>query len=64
MILVLLATSVFKRSKWQGNIAISLGFSTLTILLFIYLFFFVFLPFLGPLPWRMEFPRLGVELKL
>ena len=40
MILVLLAKSVFKRSKWQGNIAISLGFSTLTILLFIYLFIF------------------------
>ena len=29
--------------------------------LFIYLF--VFLPFLGPLPQHMEFPRLGVELE-
>ena len=28
-------------------------------ILFIYLFF-VFLPFLGPLPWHMEVPRLGV----
>ena len=28
--------------------------------LFIYLFIFVFLPFLGPLPWHMEVPRLGV----
>ena len=27
-------------------------------------FFFVFLPFLGPLPWRMEVPRLGVKLEL
>ena len=24
------------------------------------LFFFVFLPFLGPLPWHMDVPRLGV----
>jgi len=30
---------------------------------FIYLFF-VFLPFLGPHPWHMEVPRLGVELEL
>ena len=29
--------------------------------LFIYLIFFsVFLPFVGPLPWHMEIPRLGV----
>ena len=27
-------------------------------------FFFVFLPFLGPLPRHMEVPRLGVELEL
>ena len=27
-------------------------------------FFFVFLPFLGPLPQRMGVPRLGVELEL
>ena len=26
--------------------------------------FFVFLPFLGPLPWPMEVPRLGVESEL
>ena len=33
----------------------------LPIYLFIYIFyFFVFLPFLGPLPWHMEVPRLGV----
>ena len=25
-----------------------------------FFFFFVFLPFLGPLPWHMEIPRLGV----
>ena len=31
--------------------------------LFIYLFF-VFLPFLEPLPQHMEVPRLGVELEL
>ena len=31
------------------------------MLLFIYLFiyFLSFLPFLGPLPWHMEVPRLG-----
>ena len=27
-------------------------------------FFFVFLPFLGPLPWHMEVPRLGVQSEL
>ena len=27
-------------------------------------FFFVFLPFLGPLLWHMEVPRLGVESEL
>ena len=31
---------------------------------FIYLFIFVFLPFLGPLLWHMEVPRLGAELEL
>ena len=29
-----------------------------------FFFFFVFLPFLGPLPRHMEVPRLGVELEL
>ena len=28
------------------------------------LFFFVFLPFLGPLPWHMEVSRLEVESEL
>ena len=28
------------------------------------LFFFIFLPFLGPLPWHMEVPGLGVYLEL
>ena len=44
---------------------------SLNILYFIYLFyfyflfsFFVFLPFLGPLSWHMEVPRLGVQLEL
>ena len=27
-------------------------------------FFFVFLPFLGPLQWHMEVPRLGVQSEL
>ena len=31
---------------------------------FLLLFFVVFLPFLGLLPWHMEVPRLGVELEL
>ena len=30
----------------------------------IFFFFFVFLPFLGQLPWHMEVPRLGVETEL
>ena len=35
------------------------------IYLFIYYFFlFFFFPFLGPLPWHMEVPRLGVETEL
>ena len=35
--------------------------NTYQIVPFIYFFnFFVFLPFLGPLPWNMEVPRLGV----
>ena len=29
-----------------------------------FFFFFVFLPFLGQLPWHMEVPRLGVESEL
>ena len=29
-----------------------------------YIFFFVFLLFLGPLPWHMGVPRLGVKLEL
>ena len=29
-----------------------------------YSFFLVFLPFLGPLPWHMEVPRLGVKSEL
>ena len=33
------------------------------IYLFIYFFFFLFW-FLGPHPWHMEVPRLGVELEL
>ena len=31
---------------------------------FSFLFFYIFLPFLGPLPWHLEVPRLGVELEL
>ena len=30
----------------------------------IIIFFFVFLPFLGPLPQHMEVPRLGVQSEL
>ena len=34
-------------------------------LLFIYLFIYLFLPFyLGPHPWHMEVPRLGVESEM
>ena len=38
----------------------ALHFTTLILFYFI----FVFLPFLGPLPWHMEVPRLGVESEL
>ena len=31
---------------------------------FFFLLFFCFLPFLGPLPWHMEVPRIGVQLEL
>ena len=31
---------------------------------FLFFSFLVFLPFLGPLPWHMEVPRLGVESEL
>ena len=31
---------------------------------FFFFFFFVFLPLLGPLPWHVEVPRLGVESEL
>ena len=43
------------------------GVSVLTALLFLSFFFFfsfVFLPFLGLLPWHVEVPRLGVNLEL
>jgi len=30
----------------------------------LFFFFFVFLPFLGLLPWHMEIPRLGVQSEL
>ena len=29
-----------------------------------FFFFFIFSPFLGPLPWHMEVPRLGIKLEL
>ena len=32
--------------------------------LYVFVFFFVFLPFLGPIPRHMEVPKLGVELEL
>ena len=32
--------------------------------IFFLFYFFVFLPFLGMLPWHMEVPRLGVQLEL
>jgi len=34
------------------------------ISIYIYIFFLVFLLFLGLLPWHMEVPRLGVESEL
>ena len=46
---------------WDVNLSESYKRS---IGLFTYLFIFVFLPFLGPLPRYMEVPRLGVESEL
>ena len=40
------------------------AFQEFIIRIFIYLFIFVFLPFLGPLSQHMEVPRLGVESEL
>ena len=34
------------------------------VCIYIYIFFFVFLLFLGPLLWHMEVPRLGVQSEL
>ena len=31
---------------------------------YLFIYFFVFLQFLGPLSWHMDIPRLGVELEL
>ena len=42
-----------------GDIAFCSGHEKLVGFCFV-LFVFVFLPFLGPLPWHMEVPRLGV----
>ena len=53
--------------KWNRieNLEISPYISGQLIFLFIIFFIFsVFLPFLGPLPWHMEVPRLGVESAL
>ena len=36
----------------------------LILLLLFFFFFFVFLPFLGPHPWHIEVPRLGIESEL
>ena len=41
------------------------GLGGYSFFLFLFFFFFcLFLPFLGPLPWHMEVPRLEVELEL
>ena len=60
-----------ERGLYLGHTLSPTGFlyKDILFLLFIYLFLFififlVFLPFLGPLPWHMEVPRLRVELEL
>ena len=47
----------------KKKISLDLEVTHLCVWFWVFLFVcFVFLPFLGPLPWHMEIPRLGVEL--
>ena len=52
----------FTHYAWSGsNPCLLSNLSCCSWILFSFLFFFlVFLPFLGPLLWHMEVPRLGV----
>ena len=54
--------------RHRGNSRRCYFFSLLNFLYYrwfiLFYFFFVFLPFLGPLPQHMEIPRLGVESEL
>ena len=43
---------------------LSTSFVLFFVRFFFFFFFLVFLPFLGPLPWLMEVPRLGVQSEL
>ena len=47
-----------------GNFCIPLFLGKSRFIDFFVVVVFVFLVFLGPLPWHMEFPRLGVESAL
>ena len=53
-----------------GKELVDWGTSSLTLMrgvfpaFFFFNFFFVFLPFFGPLPWHMEVPRLEVKSEL
>jgi len=54
---------VAERSKWKCLLPLQAP-QMHFILFFYFLFFSVFLPFLGPHPRHMEVPRLGVESEL
>ena len=57
---ILLNRQYIHRSYFSFHLA-SLLFGAFGSFIFkVFFFFFFFLPFLGPLPWHMEAPRLGV----
>ena len=65
MLLLFMSESVWPTFSSKSLIVsglISRSLIHFEFILFIY--FFVFLPFLGLLPWHMEVPRLGVESEL
>ena len=60
-----LGSEVARCIRHQGPISLTrqavVHFINIMAFIYFILFYFVFLPFLGPLPQHMEIPRLGVE---
>ena len=51
--------------RWlERSSSMSLCDGLLLLTFYFFILFFVSLPFLGPLPWHMEVPRLGAEPEL